>query len=184
MIIAAATQKMMDFYKGNIHDIAHFLKVWALAKTIGELEGLTHKQFWSLLRWCMILPVPCAGKNTAIQPASTRSWKVRRWWRRFLRKCLSRAACGTHFVAGCPPSYLLQCGWTRSSDSAGSGFSGECRREQLYTRGNREFPPTGVPHRYRHGAAGQSVSQERGHPVKSIQPDSNTTGFHPASRRI
>ena len=40
MIIAAATQKMTDFYKGNIHDIAHFLKVWALAKTIGEPEGL------------------------------------------------------------------------------------------------------------------------------------------------
>lgn len=40
MIIAAATQKMMDFYTGNIHDIAHFLKVWALAKTIGELEKL------------------------------------------------------------------------------------------------------------------------------------------------
>ena len=40
MIISAATQKMTGFYKGNIHDIAHFLKVWALAKTIGELEGL------------------------------------------------------------------------------------------------------------------------------------------------
>lgn len=31
---------MIDFYNGNIHDIDHFLKVWALAKTIGELEGL------------------------------------------------------------------------------------------------------------------------------------------------
>ena len=40
MIIAAATQKMIEFYKGNIHDIDHFLKVWAFAKTIGEQEGL------------------------------------------------------------------------------------------------------------------------------------------------
>lgn len=40
MIVAAATQKMIEFYKGNIHDIDHFLKVWAMAKTIGELEGL------------------------------------------------------------------------------------------------------------------------------------------------
>ena len=38
MIIAAATQKMIEFYKGNIHDIDHFLKVWAMAKTIGEIE--------------------------------------------------------------------------------------------------------------------------------------------------
>ena len=38
--VAAATRKMIGFYHGNRHDIAHFLKVWALAKTIGELEGL------------------------------------------------------------------------------------------------------------------------------------------------
>ena len=40
MIVAAATQKMIEFYKDSIHDIDHFLKVWAMAKTIGELEGL------------------------------------------------------------------------------------------------------------------------------------------------
>ena len=40
MIIALATQKMIDFYKGSIHDIDHFLKVWAMAKTIGKLEKL------------------------------------------------------------------------------------------------------------------------------------------------
>ena len=38
--VAAATRKMIGFYHGNRHDIAHFLKVWAMAKTIGELEGL------------------------------------------------------------------------------------------------------------------------------------------------
>ena len=40
MIVAAATQKMIEFYQGNLHDVNHFLKVWAMAKTIGELEGL------------------------------------------------------------------------------------------------------------------------------------------------
>ncbi|MGN0356186.1 MAG: HD domain-containing protein [Muricoprocola sp.] len=40
MLITTAIEKMIDFYEGNIHDIDHFLKVWALAKTIGEAEGL------------------------------------------------------------------------------------------------------------------------------------------------
>lgn len=45
MIVAAATQKMIEFYQGNLHDVNHFLKVWAMAKTIGELEGLdSHTQ--------------------------------------------------------------------------------------------------------------------------------------------
>ena len=45
MMIAAATQKMIAFYKGSTHDIGHFLKVWALAQTIGTLQGLdSHTQ--------------------------------------------------------------------------------------------------------------------------------------------
>ena len=40
MIVASATRKMIEFYEGNLHDINHFLKVWAMAKTIGELEAL------------------------------------------------------------------------------------------------------------------------------------------------
>ena len=32
---------MIQFYHGNIHDVSHFLKVYAFAKTIGELERLT-----------------------------------------------------------------------------------------------------------------------------------------------
>ena len=39
-LIAAAARNMIDFYRGNAHDIAHFLKVWAYARTIGELEVL------------------------------------------------------------------------------------------------------------------------------------------------
>ena len=45
MIVAAATQKMIEFYRGNLHDVNHFLKVWSFARTIGELEGLdSHTQ--------------------------------------------------------------------------------------------------------------------------------------------
>lgn len=40
MKISDAIEKMIDFYKGDLHDINHFLKVWAFAKNIGEQEGL------------------------------------------------------------------------------------------------------------------------------------------------
>lgn len=40
MTVAAAVEKMIRFSDGNIHDIEHFMKVWAFAKTIGEQERL------------------------------------------------------------------------------------------------------------------------------------------------
>ena len=40
MTIGTLVEKMMVFYNGNLHDINHFLKVHAYARTIGELEGL------------------------------------------------------------------------------------------------------------------------------------------------
>lgn len=40
MQVAAVIEGMIRFYHGNCHDISHFLKVYAYAKTIGELEGL------------------------------------------------------------------------------------------------------------------------------------------------
>ena len=40
MTVSSATEKMIAFSNGNIHDIDHFIKVWAYAKTIGELEHL------------------------------------------------------------------------------------------------------------------------------------------------
>lgn len=36
-------EKMIAFYDGNISDIDHFLKVYAYAKLIGELEGVDEK---------------------------------------------------------------------------------------------------------------------------------------------
>ncbi|MBE6939990.1 MAG: HD domain-containing protein [Ruminococcaceae bacterium] len=40
MLIAKAAEKMVRFYEDSTHDINHFLKVWAYARTIGQLEGL------------------------------------------------------------------------------------------------------------------------------------------------
>ena len=40
MNIGEITKRMIDFYNGNMHDINHFLKVYAYAKTISECEGL------------------------------------------------------------------------------------------------------------------------------------------------
>ena len=40
MTIAQILNKMIAASDGNIHDIDHLLRVWAYARTIGELEGL------------------------------------------------------------------------------------------------------------------------------------------------
>ena len=42
-MISAVIEHMMVFYGGNYHDISHSLNVWALAKAIGEQEGLDDK---------------------------------------------------------------------------------------------------------------------------------------------
>ena len=39
-MIEKMVEKMTIFYKGNKHDIAHFLKVWGWARTLGKMEGL------------------------------------------------------------------------------------------------------------------------------------------------
>ena len=40
MTISELTKNMIDYSHGNLHDINHFLKVYAYARTIGECEGL------------------------------------------------------------------------------------------------------------------------------------------------
>jgi len=40
MTTAELTKKMIEYSDGNLHDISHFLKVFAYAKTIGECEHL------------------------------------------------------------------------------------------------------------------------------------------------
>lgn len=57
--VAAATRKMIEFYHGNRHDIAHFLKVWAMAKTIGELEGLDADTQYLLEATAIVHDIAC-----------------------------------------------------------------------------------------------------------------------------
>ena len=57
--VAAATRKMIGFYHGNRHDIAHFLKVWAMAKTIGELEGLDADTQYLLEATAIVHDIAC-----------------------------------------------------------------------------------------------------------------------------
>lgn len=40
MTIAELIEKMIAFSEGNIHDIDHFIRVWAYARTIAELENV------------------------------------------------------------------------------------------------------------------------------------------------
>ena len=40
MNISVIMEKMIEFSKGNLHDIDHLMRVWAYAKMIGELEGI------------------------------------------------------------------------------------------------------------------------------------------------
>ena len=40
MTVSQIMEKMIAFSNGNIHDIDHMIRVWAYAKTIGELECL------------------------------------------------------------------------------------------------------------------------------------------------
>ena len=40
MTVSEIVKKMIDYSKGNLHDINHFMKVYAYAKVIGECENL------------------------------------------------------------------------------------------------------------------------------------------------
>lgn len=44
MPIADITVKMIEYYQGNHHDINHFLKVYAYARTLGEKELPTREE--------------------------------------------------------------------------------------------------------------------------------------------
>ncbi len=40
-LVADILKRMVDFSKGNLHDISHFMKVWGYARSIGVLEKLS-----------------------------------------------------------------------------------------------------------------------------------------------
>ena len=59
MMVATAVERMTDFYKGNIHDIYHFLKVWAFARNIGKAEGLDPKTQETLEMAAVVHDIAC-----------------------------------------------------------------------------------------------------------------------------
>ena len=59
MIVSSAIEKMIAFYQGNLHDINHFLKVWAFAKTIGEQDGLDDQTQLTLELAAVVHDIAC-----------------------------------------------------------------------------------------------------------------------------
>ena len=57
--IAKLTEKMIKFYDGDLHDINHFLKVYAYAKTIGQCEGLDEMSQMSLEAAAIVHDIAC-----------------------------------------------------------------------------------------------------------------------------
>ena len=57
--IAELTEKMIAYSQGNLHDIAHFLKVWAYARTIGQLEGLDGETQFLLEAAALVHDIAC-----------------------------------------------------------------------------------------------------------------------------
>lgn len=57
--ISELIQNMIDYSNGNIHDIEHFVKVWAYAKTIGESEHLDEKTQFILEAAAIVHDIAC-----------------------------------------------------------------------------------------------------------------------------
>ena len=115
MLVTTAIENMIEFYEGNIHDIDHFLKVWALAKTIGEAEKLDAKTQEILEVAAVIHDIACplcrSGKRTAGGRIS-------------IKAAGRNTGCFPDQMAGGASSYLYKCRWHGLPDFAGSGFPG------------------------------------------------------------
>lgn len=59
MIIADLTARMAAESKGNFHDINHFLKVWAYARTIGTQERLSPEAQLTLEAAAIVHDIAC-----------------------------------------------------------------------------------------------------------------------------
>ncbi|MBE6038086.1 MAG: HD domain-containing protein [Anaerofustis stercorihominis] len=59
MLTAKITEKMISFYEGSLHDISHFMKVYAYAQTIGRLEGLDEKTQLALEISAVVHDIAC-----------------------------------------------------------------------------------------------------------------------------
>ncbi len=61
MTISDAMKKMIEISNGSRHDIDHFIKVWAYARTIGELEGLDKDTQLTLEYAAIVHDIACPG---------------------------------------------------------------------------------------------------------------------------
>lgn len=59
--ISEAIMKMIAESGGTQHDIGHFLKVWAYARTIGKLEGLDEREQQTLEFTAIVHDIACPG---------------------------------------------------------------------------------------------------------------------------
>ena len=59
MSIAELTARMIAYSKANLHDIDHFLRVWAYAGTIGRLEGLDAQTQYVLEAAALLHDIAC-----------------------------------------------------------------------------------------------------------------------------
>ena len=137
MIVSAAIQKMIEFYKGNRHDVNHFLKVWAMAKTIGELEGLDRHTQEVLELAAVIHDIACPLCREKYGDTD-----------------------GKHQERESPA--LVEAFFTElpaaRPDPAGGRLSRQRGRAGAFVLRHREFPPARVPHRLGHSPAGQHLS--------------------------
>ena len=59
MELSELTEKMIGYSKGNLHDINHFLKVYAYARTIGLREGLGEADQTALEAAALLHDIAC-----------------------------------------------------------------------------------------------------------------------------
>ncbi len=57
--VSEAMAKMIEYSEGSRHDIDHFMKVWAYAKTIGELEHLDEQTQKTLELAAIVHDIAC-----------------------------------------------------------------------------------------------------------------------------
>ncbi len=59
MLVTQAAEQIIHFYRGNVREIDHTLKVWALARTIGGEEGLLPAEQEELELAALIHDIAC-----------------------------------------------------------------------------------------------------------------------------
>ena len=60
MTVSEVIKKMVAYSEGNLHDINHFMKVYAYAKTIAEGENL-NPELQKLVEVTAVVHSSCAG---------------------------------------------------------------------------------------------------------------------------